>query len=83
MERNLREGVVEALADAGHTALEAESGEQAVPILRQHPEIELLFTDVHMPGTIDGIELAKITQRMRRDLKVLYATGHVQELLRD
>lgn len=82
-ERSLRESVLEALADAGHTGLEAANGEEAIPILRQHPEIELLFTDVHMPGTVDGIALAKIARRMRRDLKVLYATSHVQELLRD
>jgi len=82
-ERSVREGVVAALADAGHTALEAGSGEEAVPILRQHPEIELLFTDVHMPGAVDGIALAKIARRMRHDLKILYATTHVQELLRD
>lgn len=82
-ERTVRERVLEALADAGHTALEARSGEEAIPLLHEHPEIELLFTDVHMPGAVDGIELAKIARRMRRDLKVLYATSHVQELLRD
>jgi CheY-like chemotaxis protein len=82
-ERTVRERVLEALADAGHTALEARSGEEALPLLHEHPEIELLFTDVHMPGAVDGIELAKIARRMRRDLKVLYATSHVQELLRD
>jgi CheY-like chemotaxis protein len=82
-ERTVRERVLEALADAGHTALEARSGEEALPLLHEHPEIELFFTDVHMPGAVDGIELAKIARRMRRDLKVLYATSHMQELLRD
>lgn len=82
-ERALRENVCEALADAGHTALEAGSGEAALPILREHPEIELLFTDVHMPGAVDGIELAKIARRMRRDVRILYATNHLQQLLRD
>jgi CheY-like chemotaxis protein len=82
-ERSVRESVLEALADAGHTALDAADGEKAISILREHPEIELLFTDIHMPGAVDGIELAKIARRMRRDLKVLYATSHVQELLRD
>jgi CheY-like chemotaxis protein len=82
-ERAVREGVLEALADSGHTALEAGSGEEALPLLHEHPEIELLFADVHMPGAVDGIELAKIARRMRRDLRILYATSHVQELLRD
>ena len=82
-ELSVREGVVEALADAGHTIVEAANGEEAAALLRQHPEIELLFTDVHMPGAINGVALAKIAQRMRPDLRVLYATSHVLELLRD
>ena len=82
-EFGMREGVVEALAAAGHTTVEAANGEEAVALLRQHPEIELLFADVHMPGAIDGVALAKIAQRMRPDLRVLYATSHVLELLRD
>lgn len=82
-EPSVREGVVEALADAGHTIMEAASGEEAMALFRRHPEIELLFTDVHIPGAINGVALAKIAQRMRPDLKVLYATSRVMELLRD
>lgn len=49
----------DALIDAGFTVIEAEHAEQALAILqRQARDVHMLFTDIHMPGAIDGLALA-------------------------
>src|SRR5579864_2524198 len=46
------------VADAGYEALEAKSADEAIRILEARSDIHLVFTDVEMPGTIDGLKLA-------------------------
>jgi CheY-like chemotaxis protein len=65
--------------DIGLTVLRAERGERALDILREHPTIELLFTDISMPG-MTGWELAHIAKQMRPELKVLYTSGYTKQL---
>jgi CheY-like chemotaxis protein len=50
--------MVDSLSDAGFVVLEAENGDQAVKILAQHPRIDLLVTDIDMPGPCDGNDVA-------------------------
>jgi two-component system, response regulator PdtaR len=58
-EELIREVAVEALEDAGFTVLAAQHAEEALKHLQEHVEtIHLLFTDIHMPGEMNGLELA-------------------------
>lgn len=54
----LRMTAVDILEDSGFTVLEAASGDEGLAMLRARPDVRALFTDVHMPGTLDGVALA-------------------------
>jgi len=70
--------VGETLRDAGHIVWEAENSERALAILNDRPEIELMITDVKMPG-INGYQLADLALAMRPALKVLVMTGYAHD----
>ena len=52
------------------------NGHHALKLLQAHPEIEVLFTDVRMPG-MSGTELAEAAQRLRPDLRIVLTSGYV------
>ena len=54
----LRMTAVDILEDAGFTVLEAANGDEGLALLRARPDVRALFTDVHMPGSLDGVALA-------------------------
>jgi signal transduction histidine kinase/CheY-like chemotaxis protein len=66
---------VDMLEDLGHTVIEANSAKQALEIIDQGQEIDLLMTDQAMPG-MTGIELAQIVLKKRPKLPILLATGY-------
>jgi CheY-like chemotaxis protein len=66
------------LSNAGYTVLEAANGSEALGMLFAHPEIELLFTDIIMPGGMTGDELAKHARALRPDIKVLFTSGYAE-----
>ena len=66
------------LSNAGYTVLEAANGSDALEMLSAHPEIELLFTDIIMPGGMTGDELAKHARALRPDIKVLFTSGYAE-----
>jgi CheY-like chemotaxis protein len=70
----VRELVVLSLREAGYDVLEAATGAEAMALFEQHPEIDVLFTDIVMPG-IDGFRVADMIKQRRADVQVLYATG--------
>ena len=64
------------LEDAGFRTLEAGNADQALKLLTEHDgQVTLLFTDVEMPGTINGFELAHHVARRWADVSVLVASG--------
>ena len=67
----------EELRLAGSTVVEAASGAEALKVLQASVHIDLLFTDVHMPGTIDGLALAAQARRLFPSLKVMVTSAHV------
>jgi CheY-like chemotaxis protein len=83
-DREVREIAIAVLEGAGYRVLEAASGDEAHRFLLSHPDlrIDVLFTDVVMPGQLDGIDLANAARALRPELRVLFATGFAN-LVRD
>jgi len=73
----VRQTSKDALIELGYSVLEADGGEAALRLIRDHPQIDLMFTDVVMPG-MNGAELARRAQAARPDLKVLFTTGYTR-----
>jgi PAS domain S-box-containing protein len=63
------------VTDLGYQVIEAASGAEALDVLRQDRPIDLLFTDVVMPGGLTGDELARVACELRPGLKVLFTSG--------
>ncbi|MFO1061381.1 MAG: ATP-binding protein [Dongiaceae bacterium] len=74
-DERVRGTTVAALRELGYTVRHAASGEQALDLLQQMPQLRLLFTDVVMPG-MSGRALAEEAARRRPGIKVLYTTGY-------
>jgi PAS domain S-box-containing protein len=64
------------LENLGYRTLEAENAKEALAILDREPEIDLLFTDIVMPGGMSGSELAREASKRRPGLKVLLTSGY-------
>jgi PAS domain S-box-containing protein len=73
---DVRAVTVARLQDLGYTVFEADGATRALEILRGTAPIDLLFTDVVMPGGMSGLELAQQACEMRPGVKVLYASGY-------
>lgn len=73
-EEGLREGLSKLLHDEGYVVFSAETGEEALDILRQS-RIDLVLTDMRMPG-MDGLELLKKIRERYRDIGVIILTGY-------
>jgi CheY-like chemotaxis protein len=69
--------VTEVLAELGYRAMEAHDGDAALPILRSREKIDLLVTDVGLPG-VNGRQLAEIARQYRPGLRVLFVTGYAE-----
>jgi CheY-like chemotaxis protein len=75
---DLRETVVTALSQLGYRALAAANAVAALRVLAGPETIDLLFTDVMMPGGILGPALAKRARELRPDIGVLFTTGYAE-----
>jgi CheY-like chemotaxis protein len=71
----LRMCAVEMLEDAGYEVIEVCSGDEAAEALAKGQCIAGLLTDVHMPGAINGLALARITHRLYPDAVILVVSG--------
>jgi len=69
---------VDAIVDQGYLALSAASADEALIVLAAHPEIEVLFTDIKMPGSIDGLVLASATHRDHPLIDIVIASGSLR-----
>lgn len=68
------------LSSLGYDTIEAESGEAALDIMRQHP-VDLVFSDIIMPGGMNGLELIDEIRRDYAGTATLAATGYAENLL--
>ena len=64
--------------EAGYVALEAGDADEALALLESRPDISVLFTDVQMPGSMDGLELAHATRSRWPSMKIVIASGQIR-----
>ncbi len=72
----LRMMAVDLVEDAGFDAIEACDSDEAVEILQTRPDVRVLFTDVDMPGKMDGVALANWARRSVVPLGIVLTSGH-------
>jgi CheY-like chemotaxis protein len=70
------------LRSLGYEVIEAGNGAAAFPLLAAHPKIAMIFTDVVMPGGMNGDELAEAALAAKPDLKVLFTSGYAEPAAR-
>ena len=78
---DLLEATSAMLTTFGYQVLCAHNGEEAMRMLKNGEEFELLFSDVVMPKGMNGVELAREAKRLRRDIKVLLTSGYAGAVL--
>ncbi len=66
------------LEDAGFDVVEADSGQEAVRMLEMEAGIVAVFTDVHMPGAVDGLSLARMVPERWPDVRIAVTSGRAR-----
>jgi CheY-like chemotaxis protein len=74
----LRMRAVDMVEDAGYTSVEAVDAEEAVAILEARSDIALLFTDIQMPGRMDGLGLAHAVHERWPPIKIILVSGQLK-----
>lgn len=74
----IRLSLVEELEDAGLSVFEASSADEALKIIEEHPQIEVIFTDIDMPGSMDGLKMATLVRQSRPDMQILLTSGYLK-----
>ena len=77
-EPTVRMLVVEAAEDLGYDVLEAADGQSAMRIIQDRPNIDLLITDVGLPGGMNGRQVADAALSLRPELRILFITGYAE-----
>ncbi len=80
-DEGVRELAATFLQDLGYAVLEATNGKQALALLEEGHPIDLLFTDLVMPGGMNGLELSREALRRRPAMKVLHTSGYMENAL--
>ncbi|MBB3762990.1 GAF domain-containing protein [Sphingomicrobium lutaoense] len=79
---DVRAYTVDLLRDLGYRVLEAHDGESAIRLLERQPEeIDLLFTDVILPGGMTGAAVAERAREIQAGIKVLFTTGYARDVI--
>ena len=71
----LRMDAVDMIAAAGFEAVEARNADQAIEILEARPDITVVFTDIQMPGSMDGLRLARAVRGRWPPIKIVATTS--------
>jgi CheY-like chemotaxis protein len=74
----LRMRAVDMVEDAGFTSVEAVDADEAVAILESRSDIALMFTDIQMPGSMDGLQLAHTVHKRWPPIKIILVSGQLK-----
>ena len=66
------------LEESGFQVLEAEDAKTALKVLADHPGVRVLFTDINMPGALDGLDLAREVHARWPDIKLVVTSGRAR-----
>ena len=80
-EPTIRMLVAEVLAESGYAVIEAPDGPTGLRILESNTKIDLLITDVGLPGGLNGRQVADAARVTRPELKVLFITGYAENAI--
>ena len=73
----LRMDAAEMVAAAGFAVVEAANADEAIEILETRSDIAVVFTDIQMPGTMDGLRLARAVRGRWPPIKIVATSGHL------
>ncbi len=73
----VRFSTLDALEEVGYTALEAGSADEAMVLFRNRADIDILFTDINMAGSMDGLQLAQRIRAIRPSIRIIITSGVV------
>ncbi|WP_310154571.1 response regulator [Bosea sp. BE125] len=76
----VRMDAVDIVEEAGFIAVEAANADEAIHILETNPDIRIVFTDIDMPGSMDGIKLAFAVRDRWPPVIIMIASGHRRPL---
>jgi CheY-like chemotaxis protein len=74
----LRMNAVDMISAAGFEAVEARDADQAIEILEARRDITVIFTDIQMPGSMDGLKLARAVRGRWPPIKIVATSGHAR-----
>lgn len=66
---------VQTVEDAGFDVIEAANADEAIAILESRRDIRVVFTDIHMPGSMDGLKLAHAVRHRWPPIKIIVTSG--------
>jgi CheY-like chemotaxis protein len=72
----VRTGALEAITEAGFEVVEARNADEAIAILERRADIHVIFTDIQMPGSMDGLRLAHFVRHRWPPIKIIATSGH-------
>ncbi|MBY5865966.1 response regulator [Rhizobium leguminosarum] len=74
----IRFNILDVLEDVGHVVLEAANADEALVVLKGRQDVDILFTDVNMAGSMDGLQLANRVRAMRPNIGIIITSGMVR-----
>jgi len=74
----IRMSIADSIEEAGFMVYEAANADQAIGMLELHQDIGVLFTDIDMPGSMDGLRLAAAVRHRWPPVKIIITSGHVK-----
>ena len=72
--------IADKLREAGYTVIEAANAHEALEVLQHDVDVRAILSDVRMPGTIDGVGLARTVRSQYPAVKIMLASGHLPSL---
>jgi two-component system, response regulator PdtaR len=74
----VRMDAVDFMRESGFTVYEAGNADEAIALLEMHRDIRAVFTDIQMPGSMDGLKLAHYVRRRWPPVKLIITSGHTR-----